>query len=351
MEDSPMEYRKLGRTDVRVSEICLGTMTWGCQNTEAQGHAQMDYALSHGVNFFDTAEMYSVPPSAETYGRTEEIIGSWFAERKSRDKIILASKVAGPGLPWVRGGNYKIDRKNILAAIEGSLRRLRTDYIDLYQLHWTNRPDYQFDAHWETPGVLHRQELEENFIEVLETLEELVRAGKIRHAGLSNETAWGTMKYLRLAEERGLPRMVSIQNEYSLLCRLFDWDLAEVAGYEDIGLLAWSPLATGMISGKYLNGERPKDSRWHVAKSGSFRDTANANAAVREYIEIARKYSLDVCQMAIAFVLGRPFVTSAIIGATSMPQLESNIGAAGIKLDESVIEEIEKVRRLYPVPY
>ncbi len=269
-----MEYRKLGRTGINVSVICLGTMTWGRQNTESQGHEQMDYALSRGVNFFDTAEMYAVPPTPDTYGRTEEIIGTWFAARKNRDKVILASKVAGSGLEWVRGGKAKLDRANILAAIDGSLKRLRTDYIDLYQLHWPNRPVYHFEDRWDFhPENADAASEKAQFAEILETLDELVKVGKIRHAGLSNETAWGTMQYLRLAEDNGWPRMVSIQNEYSLLCRIFERDLAEIAIHENVGLLAWSLLSTGALSGKYLDGKMPPGSRRTLQKKPPYRDT------------------------------------------------------------------------------
>ncbi len=310
-----MQYRKLGRTDIDVSLICLGTMTWGRQNTEAEGHEQMDYALKQGVNFFDTAEMYAVPPTADTYGKTEEIIGTWFAKTSNRDKVILASKVAGPSLPWIRGGKYIIDRENILKAVEDSLTRLQTDYIDLYQLHWPNRGSNHFGQHWSFNPQFHLSEVEENFLEVLETMAELVKAGKIKHIGLSNETSWGTMKWLRMAEEKGLPRMASIQNEYSLLCRLFDGDLQEVALAEQCGLLAWSPLATGMISGKYLTGKRPKGSRWTL-QNNLPRDNKLSQEAVAAYMKVAKKHSLDVCQMALAFVNSRPFVTANIIGAT-----------------------------------
>lgn len=348
-----MKYKSLGRTDLKVSEICLGTMTFGCQNTEADGHAQMDYALAQGVNFFDTAELYAIPPSAGTYGRTEEIIGTWFAARKNRDKVILASKVAGPGLPWIRNSS-RIDRKSVLAAIETSLKRLQTDYIDLYQLHWPNRSAYHFASRWDwEPASEPREALEENFLEVLRTLDELIRAGKILHVGLSNETAWGTQKWLSLAEKHGLPRMASIQNEYSLLCRIFDWDLAETALYENVGLLAWSPLAGGMISGKYLNGARPKGARWSIADArlGLFRDTPQANDAVRAYIDLAKKHGLDVCQMAIAFTLSWPFTTASIIGATTMAQLENNIAAHAVKLSPECLEGIEDIRRRWPVPF
>ncbi|MBI1302132.1 MAG: aldo/keto reductase [Alphaproteobacteria bacterium] len=345
-----MKYKKLGRTGLDVSLICLGTMTWGKQNSEAQGHEQMDYALDQGVNFFDTAEMYAVPPSPDTYGKTEEIIGSWFKKTGNRDKIVLASKVAGPGLGWVRGGNYKIDRANILEAIEGSLKRLQTDYIDLYQLHWPNRGSYHFNQHWSYKPKFNVSDIEENFIEVLKTLQDLIKDGKIRHVGLSNETAWGTMKWLRLSEEKSLPRMVSIQNEYSLLDRLFDTDLHEVAMAEDCGLLAWSPLATGLLSGKYRNNARPKGSRWTLLNKPP-RDTERAHAAVEAYIGIAKKYGLDVCQMALAFVNQRPFITSNIIGATSMEQLKTNISSIDIELAPDVLADIESVHRQYPVVY
>ncbi len=344
-----MQYKSLGHTGIKVSRICLGTMTWGVQNSEAEGHAQMDYALANGVNFFDTAEMYAVPPSPQSYGKTEEIIGSWLAARKNRDKIILATKVAGAGLPWIRGGTAKIDRRNILLAVEGSLKRLRTDYIDLYQLHWANRESYHFEDYWSyDPAKIDRADTLDNFSEVLQTLDELVKAGKIRHAGLSNESAWGTTQYLRLAEKNGWPRMASIQNEYSLLYRVFEPELAEISLMEDIGLLAWSPLATGMLSGKYLGGKRPKGSRWSISNRGSHRDAEPAQAAVKSYIKVAKKHGLDPCQMALAFVQSRPFVTSTIIGATTMEQLKTNIESATVSLDQGILEDIGALRRLYP---
>jgi aryl-alcohol dehydrogenase-like predicted oxidoreductase len=346
-----MQYRKLGRTSLDVSVICLGTMTWGRQNSEEEGHAQMDYALEQDVNFFDTAEMYAIPPNKDTYGKTEEIIGNWFAKSGKRDKIILATKVAGAGLSWVRGGDYKIDRKNILEAVEGSLKRLRTDYIDLYQLHWPNRESYHFDNFWDYRTDTDSAAIENNFFEVLETLNELIKAGKIRHAGLSNETAWGAMKYLQLAKDKNLPRMVSIQNEYSLLRRVFEPDLQEVAQMENIGLLAWSPLATGMISGKYLDGARPPGTRWTLLNGRSSRDTEDAARAVRSYIELAKKHGLDVCQMALAFIHRQPFVTATIIGATSMEQLKSNIASIDLELSEDVLKDIEQVRQGNPLPY
>jgi len=348
-----MQYRKLGRTNVDVSAICLGTMTWGKQNSEAQGHEQMNYALDQGVNFWDTAEMYAIPPTAETYGKTEEIIGTWFAENQSkRGDVILASKIAGSGLGWVRESGYKIDRKNILKAVDASLERLQTDYIDLYQLHWPNRGSYHFGQHWEYNPRFDKDEVEANFVEVLETLDELVKLGKLRHIGLSNETAWGTMKYLELAEKHDLPRMQSIQNEYSLLCRLFEEDLQEASLTENCGLLAWSPLASGMISGKYLNGARPEGTRWTLLDEESLsRNTDHANNAIRRYLDTAQRHGLDVCQMALAFVNQQPFVTSNIIGATTMDQLKTNIASIDVTLSEEVLEEIRHIYHDYPLPY
>ena len=347
-----MKYRKLGRTGLDVSVICLGTMTWGVQNTEAEGHEQMDYALGEGVNFWDTAEMYAIPPTAETYGKTEEIIGTWFAANQDKRKdVILATKIAGPGLGWVREPGYQIDRKNILEAVEGSLKRLQTDYIDLYQLHWPNRGSYHFSQHWNYDPQFDREAVEANFIEVLDTMDELIKAGKLRHIGLSDETAWGTMKYLELAEKHNLPRMQSVQNEYSLTCRLFEPDFAEVAVAEDCGLLAWSPLATGMLSGKYLDGARPEGTRWTLSRGAMARDTKQANAAVKAYIGVAEKHGLDVTQMALAFVNTRPFLTSNIIGATSMEQLKSNIASIDLDLSDDVLADIEKVYKDYPIPY
>ena len=347
-----MKYRKLGRTDLEVSLICLGTMTWGRQNTLKDGHEQMDYAVEQGINFFDTAEMYAVPPTPETYGKTETIIGEWFAKTGKRQDIILASKIAGPGMPWVRNGHNRIDRKNMLEAVEDSLKRLQTDYIDLYQLHWPNRPNYHWSAQWGfNPVNQNVRAIEDNLLEILETFDELIKAGKVRHAGLSNESAWGTMQFLRLAEKHNLPRVVSIQNEYSVLCRLFEPDLAEIAMYEDVGLLAWSPLGGGMISGKYLDGARPPGTRWSIDERPNFRDTPQANDAVRAYIALAEKYGLDVCQMANAFVNSRPFLTSNIIGATSMEQLKSNIASIDITLPKECLDDIAALRKKYPMVY
>lgn len=347
-----MKYNKLGRTGLDVSVICLGTMTWGRQNTEAEGHEQMDYALDQGVNFWDTAEMYAIPPSPDTYGKTEEIIGTWFATNKDkRENVILASKIAGPGMPWIRGSDAIIDRKNILEAVESSLKRLQTDYIDLYQLHWPNRGSYHFSQHWNYSPKFDTATVEANFIEVLETLDECIKAGKIRHIGLSDESEWGTLKYLELAEKHNLPRMQSVQNEYSLTCRLFEPGFSEIAIAEDCGLLAWSPLAAGMLSGKYIDGARPEGSRWTLLSSKPARDTEQANNAVKRYVAIAEKHGLDVTQMALAFVNTRPFLTSNIIGATSMEQLKSNIASIDVELPTEVLSDIENVYKDYPIPY
>jgi aryl-alcohol dehydrogenase-like predicted oxidoreductase len=347
-----MEYRQLGKTDIKVSAICLGTMTWGNQNTELEGHAQMDMALDYGVNFFDTAEMYAVPPSPDTYGKTESIIGTWFAKKKNRDRVILASKVAGPGLRWVRGGDYKIDRTNIIAALNESLKRLQTDYIDLYQLHWPNRGSYHFGQLWDyNPDPTITDETLDNFEEVLQTLQEMIQAGKIRNIGLSNESAWGTMRYLQLSEEKSYPRMVSIQNEYNLLYRLHEPDLAEVSLREKVGLLAWSPLASGMLTGKYANGNIPPGTRWTMLRKHNQRNTEPAHAAVDAYLELAKKQSLDPAQMALSFVTSRPFVTSNIIGATSLDQLKNNLESSKLQLSNEVLREIEVIRKKFPIPY
>ena len=345
-----MEYQKLGRSDLDISLIGLGTMTWGLQNTEAEGHEQMDYALDQGVNFFDTAEMYAIPPSETTYGSTEKIIGSWFAARKNRDKVILASKMAGPGLSWIRGGSV-IDGNTIQLAVDESLKRLQTDYIDLYQLHWPNRGSYHFGQIWQHSPEFDGQRVEDNFIEVLQAMASLIQAGKIRHVGLSNETAWGTMKWLQLSEQHDLPRMVSIQNEYSLLCRHFEPDLNEIALQENCGLLAWSPLARGMLSGKYLNGACPEGSRFSIETRHEHRVCPQTDAAITEYISLARRFNLDVCQMALAFVHQQAFVSSTLIGATGMAQLKSNIEALQLKLSVEVLEEIEAIRRVHPMPF
>ncbi len=343
-----MEYRQLGRTDLRVSALCLGTMTWGEQNSEAEGHAQIERAKACGINFMDTAEMYPVPPRAETYSRTEQIIGSYFRQRGDRADWILASKIAGPGngIGHIRGGQLKFDRANIVAALDASLKRLQTDWIDLYQLHWPERPTNFF-------GQLGYQHQEADFTpleETLQVLDEQVKAGKIRHIGLSNETPWGTMKFLQLAESRGWPRAVSIQNPYNLLNRSFEVGLAEVAMREQCGLLAYSPLAFGMLSGKYEGGARPAGARISLFSRFTRYTNPQSEAACSRYVALARAHGLDPAQMALAFVTAQPFVTSNIIGATSLAQLDSNLASAELRLSEDVLAGIEAIHKAQPNP-
>jgi aryl-alcohol dehydrogenase-like predicted oxidoreductase len=344
-----MRYRPLGRTDISISELCLGTMTFGEQNSEADAFAQLDRAVAAGINFIDTAEMYPVPPRAETQGLTETYIGNWLARRGQRDKLILATKVAGPAdwLPHVRGPSARLDRANITAAVEDSMRRLRTDYIDLYQLHWPDRDTNFFGQ----LGYQHSAQDESVPLqETLTVLDELVRAGKIRHIGLSNETPWGTMHALALAEQHGLPRVASIQNPYSLLNRTFEIGLAEVAIREQCGLLAYSPLAFGMLTGKYLGGARPDGARLTLFERFDRYSNPQAVAATERYVDIARRHGLDPAQMALAWVTSRPFVTSNIIGATSIDQLQSNLGSVDLVLSDEVIAEIEAVHTAQPNP-
>lgn len=345
-----MEYRPLGKTGLQVSAIALGTMTWGQQNTEAQAFEQMDYALERGINFFDTAEMYPVPPRAETQGRTESFIGNWLAQSGARDKIILASKVAGrgdnnPGVQHVRGGP-RLNKEHIQRAIECSLQRLQTDYLDLYQLHWPERDANFFGQqdyrHGNDDGVSPH--------ETLEALAELVQQGKVRHIGLSNETAWGVMHYLSLAKEFDLPLVASVQNPYSLVNRTYEVGLAEVSMREQVGLLAYSPLAFGVLSGKYLNGQRPEGARITLFDRFTRYTNARTEAAVGEYVALAHKFDLDPAQMALAFVTGREFVTSNIIGATTMEQLKANIDSFELVLDQAVLDEIEQIHRNSPNP-
>jgi aryl-alcohol dehydrogenase-like predicted oxidoreductase len=340
-----MQYRPLGRTGLDVSLICLGTMTYGQQNTEAEGHAQMDLALERGINFFDTAEMYSVPPKPETYGRTEEIIGTWFAARGNRDRVILATKAVGPGerFKHVRDGSPKFDAKNLTKAVDDSLTRLRTDYIDLYQLHWPERSVNSFGK----LGYVHDDdEVTTPIAEQLFTLDTLVKAGKIRHIGLSNETPWGMMTFARIADEQGLPRVASVQNPYSLLNRSFEVGCAEVAIREDIGLLAYSPLASGWLTGKYQGGAKPEGARMTLFPDNFSRySNEAAQAANADYIQIARDNGLDPAQMALAYVNTRRFTTANIIGATTLEQLEANIASLDLTLSEGVLEAIEGVQR------
>ncbi|NTF07035.1 aldo/keto reductase [Agrobacterium rubi] len=346
-----MKQNRLGRTDMTVSEICLGTMTWGTQNTEAEAHEQMDYAVEHGVNFFDTAELYpTTPVSAETQGRTEEHIGTWFQKTGKRKDIILATKVAGSGRDYIRGGR-DIDAAGIREAVDTSLTRLKTDYIDLYQIHWPNRGAYAFRASWTfDASTQDKVKTIAEITEKLETLGELVKAGKIRAIGLSNESAWGTQKFIEIAEAKGLPRVASIQNEYNLLYRPFDLDLAEVSHHEDVGLLAYSPLAGGILTGKYQNGARPEGSRGSINGDIGGRLHPLQEAPVKAYLELAYQHSIDPAQLAIAFTLTRPFMASSIIGATTMEQLKTDIAAADVKLSDEVLKGIADIHRQYPMP-
>jgi aryl-alcohol dehydrogenase-like predicted oxidoreductase len=348
---SPMKYNPLGRTGISVSEICLGTMTWGSQNSEQEAHEQLDYAFSQGVNFVDTAELYPTTPlSPETYGDTERFIGTWMKARGNRDKVVLASKVAGPGRPYIRGG-APMSRAGILQAIDDSLARLKTDYIDLYQLHWPNRGHYHFRNAWSyDPSKQDREKVAAELLEAVETVGDLMKAGKVRALGLSNETAWGTMQMLKHAEEKGLPRVASIQNEYNLLYRAYDLDLAELSHHEEVGLLAYSPLAAGLLTGKYLDGARPEGSR--LTKNGDLggRYQPHQEPAVRAYVELAKENGIDPAQMALAFCLTRPFMASVIIGATSMEQLKTDIAAADLTLSADVMNGIRRIHRLYPAP-
>ncbi|MFB9951197.1 aldo/keto reductase [Rhizobium puerariae] len=345
-----MEYKRLGRTEIFVSEICLGTMTWGTQNTEAEAHEQMNHAFENGVNFFDTAELYpTTPVGPATYGRTEEIIGTWLKKSGKRKDVVLASKIAGSGRPHIRGGR-DISRETIREALDASLRRLQTDYLDLYQIHWPNRGTYHFRGSWTFDASKQdRERTVADIAEVLETLGELVKEGKIRAAGLSNESAWGTLKYLRLSEEKGLPRVASIQNEYNLLYRQFDLDLAEVAHHEDVGLLAYSPLAAGILTGKYLNGARPEGSRATINADLGGRLQPLQEPAVKAYLDVAARHGLDTAQMSLAFCLSRPFMTSVIIGATSTAQLRKDMAAAETRLSEEAMKDIAGVYRQYPM--
>ena len=344
-----MNYKKLGNTDLDVSTICLGTMTWGEQNTQEEGFEQMDYALDQGVNFWDTAELYSVPPREETYGHTEIIIGNWFKKSKKRDKVILASKVAGPMRAYLRGGGNNYGIEKMTEAINDSLKRLQTDYIDLYQLHWPERNTNMFGK----LGYEHKDNGSWNkFEDVLENLKKFIDAGKIREIGLSNETAWGAKKYLEIAKDQNLPRMMSIQNPYSLLNRTYEIGLAEISIREEIGLLAYSPLASGYLSGKYRNETYPKGSRmerdWDFWKYRY--NTPNLKKAVEEYYKISKKYNLDMSQMSLKFCEIQPFMTSVIIGATTMEQLKTDIESVNVKLTDEIIKEINEVQKIYPNP-
>lgn len=347
-----MQKLPLGRTGLQVSELCLGTMTWGSQNTEAEGHAQMDMALDHGVNFLDTAEMYPTNPvRAETIGRTEEIVGSWLASRKRRDDWVIATKITGIGRKDVRGGE-PITGAAVRACVEQSLRRLNTDVIDLYQLHWPNRGAYHFRNNWSfDPTSQDRAATIAHMQDVLAEAGKLVSEGKIRAFGLSNESAWGTAQWLRLADLNGWPRVASVQNEYSLLCRHFDTDMAELCHNEDVTLLAFSPLAAGLLSGKYAGDVTPDNTRRMATPDLGGRITPQVFPAVAAYLGVAADHGLDPCQMALAFTRSRAVPTIPIIGATTLAQLRTNLGAAGMVLSEDVLADIAATRRKHPMPF
>ena len=343
-----MKFRKLGTTDIDVSLICLGTMTWGTQNTEKDAFEQMDYAVSQGINFFDTAEIYSVPPTSVSYGKTETMIGNWFEKRKNRDKIILASKVAGPGCDWIRGGGNNFDEKKIGEAIDGSLKRLKTDYIDLYQLHWPERStnffgrrDYLFnnkEGNWNS------------FESILEALEKFIKSGKIRHIGMSNETPYGLSRYLEISKNKGAPRMMSVQNPYNLVNRTYEIGMSEISIREKCGLLVYYPLAAGGLSGKYRNGKMPKDSRMALFKGWERHLNPLAMQAYDKYFKLAKDFNLTMVQLAQSFVNSRPFVTSNIIGATTMDQLKENVESINIEFTDEMMDRVNEIHNNNPNP-
>ena len=342
-----MNYKKLGNTDLDVSTICLGTMTWGEQNTQDEAFEQMDFALGNGVNFWDTAELYAVPPRKETYGDTEEIIGNWFEKTKKRKEVILATKVAGPARDYLRNGENSFTGPNLESALNNSLKRLKTDYIDLYQLHWPERNVNNFGR----LGYVHKENDWNKFEDVLGELDKFIKAGKIRYVGLSNETPWGALNYLQLSKDKNLPRMMSIQNPYSLLNRSYEVGLAEVSIREKIGCLAYSPLASGYLTGKYRNKNFPKGSR--MERDFDFWTRyrkPNTEAAVELYFKICEKHNLNMTQMSIKFCEIQEFMTSVIIGATTMEQLKSDIESVNVNLSNDVIEEINQVQTIYPNP-
>ena len=342
-----MNYKKLGNSDIDVSTICLGTMTWGEQNTQEQAFEQMDFALSNGVNFWDTAELYAVPPRKETYGDTEEIIGNWFEKTKKRKEVIIATKVAGPARDYLRNGENSFTGPNLESALNNSLKRLKTDYIDLYQLHWPERNVNNFGR----LGYVHKENDWNKFEDVLGELDKYIKAGKIRYVGLSNETPWGTLNFLQLSKDKNLPRMMSIQNPYSLLNRSYEVGLAEVSIREKIGCLAYSPLASGYLTGKYRNKNFPKGSR--MERDFDFWTRyrkPNTEAAVELYFKICEKHNLNMTQMSIKFCEIQEFMTSVIIGATTMEQLKSDIESVNVNLSNDVIEEINQVQTIYPNP-
>ena len=344
-----MRYRTLGNSGCAVSELCLGTMTFGEQNSEAEGHAQLDYAFGRGINFVDAAEIYPVPPKPETQGRSEAIIGTWLAARRLRDKMVIATKVAGRGKSsWLRkdGSLPRQSASQIREAVEGSLKRLKTDYIDLYQLHWPDRPMRVFEG----LNYLHIDGESHAIPEILGVLGELVSSGKVRFVGLSNESPWGLMSFLKASEQHGLPRPVSIQNAFNLVNRTFEMGLSEIAYREGVGLLAYSPLGQGYLTGKYEGGALPPGSRKTLFNRLGRYEQGNGPRAISAYVALAKRHGLDPAQMAIAFAVSRPFVTSAIIGATTLDQLKTDIAAAELKLSPDLLADIDQIHLDYPNP-
>ena len=350
-----MKYSVLGASGLKVSRVCLGSMTWGVQNTQSDADEQIDYALGRGVNFIDTAEMYAVPPTAETYGTTETIIGDWISRnRPRREEFILASKIAGPRLSWIRGG-APVTGASVIEAVEGSLRRLKTDYIDLYQIHWPNRSTPHFARHWPNQVDIESVESEaqiDGMLDILQGLDACVKAGKIRHVGLSDDTAWGISTYCRLADEHNLPRVVSIQNEFSLIHAKDSPFLIETCVRENVAYLPWSPMGTGILSGKYANGARPDGSRWTLPqRNGLFRNEPNVHAAVEAYAAVAKKHNMSLAQMSLLWVDNVQGVTSSIIGATKMSQLIEDIDAYDLDYTDDLDRDIMAVFKMYPVPF
>jgi len=350
-----MEYVILGNSSLRVSKVCLGTMTWGKQNTQTDADKQLGYALAKGINFLDTAEMYAVPPTAETYGATETIIGNWLARNpEKRKEIVLATKIAGNGVSWIRGG-ADVTGSAVISSVDASLKRLRTDYIDLYQIHWPNRSSPHFGKHW--PGKLTFTGVDadhnsEQILDILEALSTCIKAGKIRHCGLSDETPWGINEYLCLSEKHGLPRIISVQNEFNLL-HSKDWPyLIENCVMNDVAYLPWSPLAGGALTGKYMNGALPAGARWTMTqRNGIFRDKTHSHEAIAAYKKVADKYNMSLATLALSWCNQVDGVTSTIIGATSMAQLEEDISAFEMTFNEEILADILAVVKKYPVPF
>jgi aryl-alcohol dehydrogenase-like predicted oxidoreductase len=343
-----MKYTTLPKTDIKVSKICLGTMTWGNQNTQEEGFAQMDVALDKGVNFFDVAELYPVPATAETYAETERIIGNWFEKTGNRDKVVLASKIAGPGDYTAHIRTNGFSKAALNDAVNNSLKRLKTDYIDLYQLHWPERNTNMFGVRDYTHNP--NDKWNDNFNEILHNLDDIIKSGKIRQVGISNEKAWGTMRYLEESKTNNLPRMITIQNAYSLINRVFEGDMAEIAIREEIGLLAYSPMAFGVLSGKYIKGTAADNARLKLFPRFARYSGDKATEATKRYMKIAEDNNLNLAQMYLAFVTDRPFMTSNIIGATSLEQLEENIDSANITLSDDILKAINEVHAEIPNP-